>query len=195
MIRPVPMFPEACDPLSFDGQPPWMDPREIKALDVALHLLWPDIVVETGTGNGGATRLFARHCRRVVTIDPVVQNGLALPENVTMIVGAAPQALYSLDVAEFVAGRHWLFFHDSLHTRTQLVAEVRWAFEHGAAAAMWHDSGMQDERYPASESMARALDDLGAFCWPRRLQVLRESSTDQFTGLGIAFPLQRGGAM
>jgi hypothetical protein len=135
--------------------------EEQQGLDVLVHLLMPDLVVECGVWHGGSTWILSEHVP-VVAIDHALLKERAVFEGrpITFIEAEAP---HQLDVAlPYVKGKRWLYFHDSLHFREQLLAELDWARRSGAIAAVWHDAGLDEGWCNPKERMLAALGELQA---------------------------------
>lgn len=176
-----------------------MHPEEAAALDVLVHFLMPDVIVETGTHRGHSSFFLARHCP-VVTMDreSLVEDRFRSPE-VTYLLGTSPG---DLDLfLEHVRGKRWVFFHDSHHVATCLVAETWWAFSNGAAAVLWHDAGLNELEHPLGGCQEHGGMNEGL----RRLQVegyraekvldmgcpevnWKPGQPFRYSGIGIAWP-------
>lgn len=170
-----------------------MEQSEAEILDVLIHLLAPDVVVEVGRAYGHSARLFARHAR-VVSLDlgPKLPK-LDIPEDedlIAQIQGCSPQDL-DLILPYLKGVKRWVFFHDSDHIADVLVPEVEWAFKHRAACVIYHDAGLVGPEAAEKGSMpegAERLKKLGR----RVLRVCdqgRPTSADLLsTGFGLIWP-------
>lgn len=186
---------EPCRPVRCDQ----MRPEEADGLDVLLHILRPEVVVETGTLHGGSAKCFSRHAR-VITVDPApdVSPGQLVgdPFPITMKRGRSPEDLSAIVLPELEGVGRWLFFHDSEHYADQLEAEVHWAFAHGALAAVWHDVGLRWHGWEQRGTMLdglRKLQEKGYAA--ERLQHFGLDETNWeirqphiWTGIGMAWP-------
>lgn len=185
---------------------PGMDQREIVGLDLALHIIAPSLVVETGTFEGESARFFSRHAR-VITMDNGY-DGAEPPDfsgfpSILQIRGESPADL-DLFLPHIRPYDRWMLFHDSHHTADVLDAEVSWAFSHGALVAIWHDSAQRqtnvtgpkprESNRPTWKEAGTMLDGLkrlqrkGHTAY--RLQDLTRGQESErlWTGLGIAWP-------
>ena len=138
---------QPCSP-AMPGPRAEMREEEAQTLDILLHLVKPELVVECGTLRGGSACIFARHAE-VVTFDPAPQvEGNAFGgKPITQIIGSAPHELNKLErfvLATGIGFRRWMFFHDSVHKAQFLIDELTWAFANGAFCAAWHDVALDD---------------------------------------------------
>lgn len=132
----------ACYP-PMPGNEALMHIDEARALDLIMHMVQPELVVDCGTNKGGSAAIFARHAR-VITIDKAPHPSAAasfIGKPITQVIGESPGILNTI---EHMLSRRWMYFHDSHHVKDLLMAEVTWAFDHGAVAAVWHDVAWAD---------------------------------------------------
>lgn len=168
---------QPCEP-AMPGNPALMHEGEARGLDLILHLVQPDLVVDCGTNRGGSAAIFARHAK-VITIDKAPHESAEASfagKPIVQIIGTSPDVLK--DVEPHLFGR-WMYFHDSHHVASLLLAELAWAFDHGAVCACWHDVAWADmlDAMPVLQAMGHRpfrlmkLKDetqgLG-FCWRKR---------------------------
>lgn len=173
-----------------------MRPEEQRGLDLFVHLTMPEIIVQTGTWKGGSAWILSEHAPVVaIDHDPIVEiNDFAKrPFPVRFLECHSPDQLEM--AAPLVKGKRWLFFHDSVHFRRQLLAELSWARAHGAYAALWHDVALNEGWYPSEETMLSALKELQVGFHAKRMQHFGTDEAllgitpmpDAWTGLGCAW--------
>ncbi len=189
-----------------------MAPEETKALDVLVHILQPELAVETGTWRGESAANFSLHCP-VVSMDNGsggVKPDLELLRGrpVELVSGTTPRDLSLLDGR--VRGKRWIFLHDSEHYGDILVAEAEWAFSRGALCVLWHDYGMVDTMPTSSHrpsmpkgaemlrerghTVVRLLDcgvpEFRYYTGVERTFVknAKGDATNWYTGVGLAWP-------
>lgn len=136
-----------------------MREEEQRALDLLVHIVDPEIVVETGTYFGGSAWILSQHVP-VVSFDhrPQMDRTLFEGRPVTFVEGHSPDHLDRM--LPYLQGKRWLFFHDSLHYKNHLLAELAWARGHGAIAAAWHDAALNEGWHGPEHAMLKALEAL-----------------------------------
>lgn len=174
----------------------WWSDEEADIVDVLLHLLRPDLVVESGTQHGDSAIAFLHHAKRVITIDPSpkVPRHQFSGKPIIQIVGSSPEDLDAKVSPLIERDERWLFFHDSRHTARVLVGEASWAVRNGAIAILWHDAGKREGHWEKEGTMPDGLAILKA----QGYEALRLSdsgnpgvSEEEWTGIGFAWGLQK----
>lgn len=162
-----------------------MRQEEMDGLDLLVHLIDPDVVVEVGTNYGGSAWILSEHVP-VVTVDhdPKHIPELFKDRPVTFLKGNSPEALDR--VAPYIAEKRWLFFHDSGHNKQQLLAELAWAEKRGAVAAVWHDSALFEPCAEDVGSMLQALASLQKEGY--RARRMQHFGVEEMIGYGLPAP-------
>jgi len=122
---------------SWLGRPVIQLPEDLLRIQEAIHLVRPDIVIETGVAHGGSLVFHATICRalghgRVIGIDRLIRAGNRqaieahpLADLITLIEGSSTDAETVRRVrAEVPAGARVLLLLDSNHSRAHVLAEL-----------------------------------------------------------------------
>lgn len=163
-----------------------MREEEMDGLDLLVHLIDPDIVVEVGTHFGGSAWILSEHVP-VVSVDHGYHEEWQQTfkdRPVTFLRADAPDGLDR--VAPYIAGKRWLFFHDSAHHKQQLLAELAWAKKRGAVAAAWHDSALAEPCASEYGSMLEGLAQLQKM--GLRARRMQHFGIEEMVGYGLPTP-------
>lgn len=122
---------------SWLGRPIIQLPEDLVRIQEALHVVRPDVIIETGVAHGGSLIFYATLCRamgrgRVVGIDRLIKpaNRLAieahaLADLITLVEGSSTDPDVVRRVREQVApGERVMLMLDSNHTKAHVLAEL-----------------------------------------------------------------------